>query len=140
MCPRQFCEEVKKGLLARALRIAARNGWLRKVHKIVELQGDWGEWLRYAACSGDPEEAEVALENRADVNARSPKGCTPLIAAAINGHAEVVRLLLAWGADPTLETDSGLTARGAANHGFEFGAFPDQYAQVAAALDAALIQ
>jgi len=133
-------EEARARLLeARALPIAARMGQLRVVHRIMELRGDWGEWLLYAACSGEQDEVELALRNKADVNARSPAGATPLITAAMQGHAEVARLLLDWGADPALATNRGLTAHGAAALGSEHGAFdPHQRrrcAEVAAVLN-----
>jgi hypothetical protein len=133
-------EDVRAQVLeARALPIAARMGQLRVVHRIMELRGDWGEWLLYAACSGQQDEVELALRNNADVNARSPAGSTPLITAAMEGHAEVVRLLLDWGADPALATNRGLTAYDAAALGSQRGAFdPHQrrrYAEVAAVLN-----
>jgi hypothetical protein len=125
-------------LQARALPIAARLGQLRVVHRIMDLRGDWGEWLMYAACTGDLDEVELALRNKADVNTRSPAGATPLMLAAMGGHAEVVRLLLVWGADPALATNSGLTVQDAARLGSERSASdPNQrrrYAEVAALL------
>lgn len=40
---------------------------------------------------------------------QEPSGATPLIVAALNGHAEVARLLLAAGADPSIRDDEGDT-------------------------------
>jgi len=125
-------------LQARALPIAARLGQLRVVHRIMHLRGDWGEWLLYAAYSGHPCEVALALRRGAGVDTRSACGATPLIMAAMGGHAEVARLLLAWGANPALATKRGLTVYGAFQLGSERGASePHQrrrYAQVAALL------
>jgi hypothetical protein len=52
--------------------------------------------------------AKQLLEKGSDVNARCV-GVTPLHAAARFGHANIVRLLLEWGADPTIKSDGGYT-------------------------------
>ncbi|CAM9536755.1 unnamed protein product [Ectocarpus sp. 12 AP-2014] len=44
-----------------------------------------------------------------DVNVRDDSGRTPLFDAAHHGHAEVVKLLLAAGSDPSLQDSSGLS-------------------------------
>jgi uncharacterized protein len=54
--------------------------------------------------------AEILLEAGADLNARYSSGYTPLIAAAENGQAAMVRLLLRHGADPTLCREDGMKA------------------------------
>ena len=56
--------------------------------------------LRTAALRGDAEGVRRALAGGADVNAKAPDGHTPLLDAAREGHAEVVAILLAAGADP----------------------------------------
>lgn len=56
------------------------------------------------------EKVRVLVDAGADVNARSKQGMTPLLIAANNaGSAEIVRLLLAKGADPKA-TNDGATA------------------------------
>mmetsp|Transcript_1026 Transcript_1026/g.2817 ORF Transcript_1026/g.2817 Transcript_1026/m.2817 type:complete len:329 (-) Transcript_1026:635-1621(-) len=130
-------EAAARLLEARSLPIAARTGQLRVVHRIMHLRGDWGEWLLYAAYSGHPCEVALALRRGAGVDTRSACGATPLIMAAMGGHAEVARLLLDWGADPALTTQRGLTAHAAAALA-ERGALDTRrrrrYAEVAAVL------
>ncbi|MCZ7564295.1 MAG: ankyrin repeat domain-containing protein [Burkholderiales bacterium] len=53
---------------------------------------------------------EFLIQEKASVNARSENGSSPLMMAAREGHAGVLRLLLNSGADPNLETDTGRTA------------------------------
>lgn len=50
------------------------------------------------------------LARGANPDSRDNGGYTPLHMAALNGHAEIVRLLVAHGADHTLRTLSGFTA------------------------------
>lgn len=52
------------------------------------------------------------LEGGADVNARSTQGTTTLMRACKSREVEVVELLLRWGADETLTTSDGRTAKG----------------------------
>jgi len=54
--------------------------------------------------------AEALLDAEAEVDARTHGGLTPLQAAAENGDEELVELLLARGADPTLVNEEGKTA------------------------------
>ncbi|HEX9259564.1 MAG TPA: ankyrin repeat domain-containing protein [Acidimicrobiales bacterium] len=53
---------------------------------------------------------ELLLEAGAEVDARQQGGFTALMEAAQHGDAELVRLLLARGADPHLAADDGRTA------------------------------
>ncbi len=47
-------------------------------------------------------------------NARDRLNNTPLMFAAINGNVEIVKMLLAAGADPKARSDDGTTALGVA--------------------------
>ncbi len=63
-------------------------------------QGDsLGVDLYNAASGGDLENVRRLLKMGAEVNFRSPDNLTPLHIAAFSGHTEIVRLLLASGAD-----------------------------------------
>src|SRR3989304_6756723 len=69
--------------------------------------------LMLAAQRGPPETVGALLEAKADVNASRGKpeeGRTALIDAAWGGHTEVVRLLLARGANANAQAESGATA------------------------------
>jgi ankyrin repeat protein len=69
----------------------------------------------HAAVAGGEARARLAcarllVEEGADVNGRQSGGYTPLMSAAENGDEDLAELLLARGADPTLEDDQGLSA------------------------------
>ncbi len=78
-------------------------------------QADEAALLR-AAGEGRVDDVRALLDQGVDVNARNEEGWTPLIAAALGGHTEVVGLLLEHGADPqatsmrTPDGDAALTA------------------------------
>ncbi len=63
-----------------------------------------------AARTGDYLEIVGYLNEGADVNARDRDGLTPLIWAAIQGHEEVVRVLLEQGANLEARNNNGDTA------------------------------
>ncbi len=64
-----------------------------------------------ATRAGNVAEVKSLLDQGADVNAKFRYGATALFKAAERGHAEVVRLLLERGADPTIkDTFYGATA------------------------------
>lgn len=69
--------------------------------------------LHYAASyagDGAVQQVQWLLDNHAYIDAESPNGTTPLMMAAQYGSEEVLRLLLAEGADPSLRNSLGLTA------------------------------
>ena len=63
-----------------------------------------------AAASGDIRHLEQFLASGADVNVRDEENDTPLIVSSRNGHAEIVRLLMAKGADLEAMNNSRSTA------------------------------
>jgi ankyrin repeat protein len=67
--------------------------------------------LMYASSGSFPETVELLLEKGATVNVQgSLEGFTALMTAAAEGHHEVVRLLLVYGADPAIRDKDGDTA------------------------------
>lgn len=71
--------------------------------------------LIYAARYNHPDTimellAPLTMQYRADLNAQNNKGETALYWAAQKGYAPVVKMLLAYDADPSLKTKEGLTA------------------------------
>ena len=63
-----------------------------------------------AAAQGDLENIQFfLLEAGADPNGTNLQGFTPLMAAALNGKNNAVKLLLKWAADPHIRHITGLT-------------------------------
>ena len=68
--------------------------------------------IHLAAASNYLVALKEILERRPqDVDAKTNIGITPLMMASTEGHAEMVALLLKFGADRTLKDDDGLTAK-----------------------------
>ena len=73
------------------------------------LTGEYGSRaLVEAVANGDVESVRVLLDGGADPNLAGG-GFTPLGLAALRGHAEIARLLLRAGANPTLKSKDGNT-------------------------------
>ncbi len=98
-----------------ALMMAAMHGRLDWVQRLAARgaalsRPGWSP-LHYA-CSG-PDGLDVArflLDRRADIDARSPNGTTPLMMAARYGSYDAVELLLQRGANAKLRNDRDLNA------------------------------
>lgn len=72
--------------------------------------GKFGAELRRAAAAGDLRAVQDLLKREADPNAAAERNRkTPLHVAASAGHAEVVRALIAAGADVDAEDSDGIT-------------------------------
>jgi cytohesin len=76
---------------------------------------DLGEALYSAAFTACMDLARLFLDRGADVNWRNSFRNTSLHAAAIWGKADVIQLLLAHGADPSLKNREGRTPRAETN-------------------------
>jgi ankyrin repeat protein len=66
--------------------------------------------LLEVAASGDIAKAKSLLDRGVNVNLRGSDGRTPLTEAAFAGHAEMVKLLLSKGGDPTFKKADGSDA------------------------------
>jgi ankyrin repeat protein len=73
-----------------------------------------GGGLRHAAELGDLAQLEAFARGQPDLNARDARGRTALMLATVNGHADAVAALLAYGADPHLADAQGVTPLAAA--------------------------
>ena len=67
--------------------------------------------LHWAAKCGRADDIEALTAAGAPLNPKTKTGVTPLIYAASEGWDDCVQLLLAAGADPTIQTAKGRTAR-----------------------------
>lgn len=99
------------------LMIAAIMGQLESAKRLIQRGAEVNKtgWtpLHYAASRTESDSVEMVrlmLQHHAYIDAESPNKSTPLMLAAHYGHADVVRLLLEEGADPTLRNEQGLTA------------------------------
>lgn len=72
------------------------------------------KWLLALAFAGNLEELRAAMEQGADLHARSPLGSSLLIQASMNGCVGTVEWLLQAGAEIELATQTGITALWAA--------------------------
>jgi ankyrin repeat protein len=106
-----------------ALHLAAFFGHPETVHALIEAGADVSARTTnalenqplHAAVAASEARARLAstrllVDGGADVNERQSGGYTPLMSAAQNGDEDLTELLLARGADPTLEDDQGLSA------------------------------
>lgn len=99
------------------LMIAAIKGHLGPARQLIQRGAEVNKtgWtpLHYAASRTEPDSVEMArllLEHHAYIDAESPNRSTPLMLAAMYGHADLVRLLLEEGADASLRNEQGMTA------------------------------
>jgi len=75
----------------------------------IEIPFDLSSPLHLAVCNGDVETVKKSIEYGADVN-KIVRNMTPLMLAARYNHVEIVKILLASGAKPSIENAHGLRA------------------------------
>lgn len=73
--------------------------------------------LHQSAIDGNLECAKTLVSNGANVNCTDCEKWTPLHAAAMTGHVELVQFLLQVGASPVMKNEDGETAYDIAKHG-----------------------
>eukprot|EP00911_Craspedida_sp_UC1_P000841 UC1_evm4s642 len=82
--------------------------------------------LIHAASAGNVDAARELLEQgQVDANAHDYDGRTPLHLAVCEGHEDVVKMLLANGADPDVQDRFGSTPRSDASHHSMLHLFPE---------------
>lgn len=97
---------------ATALYLATVNGSARMIERLLEagenpnavLAPTLETVLHLTAKTGNPDAVELLLDRGAEVDARQVREYTPLMFAAAEGHADVIRTLIARGADPGATT------------------------------------
>ncbi len=93
----------------------ARGGDVAQVKALLDkgadpnARGGIARPLQIAASGGRLEMMKALIDHGANVNGKSPTGGTALHAGAIQGGVDVVRFLLARGADPKAANDRGET-------------------------------
>jgi ankyrin repeat protein len=115
---------------------AALNGHLDLARQLVKRgarvnRPGWSP-LHYAASGGHLEVIRWLFQQKADLNALSANGTTPLMIAARERREAAADLLVALGADPTLHNAAGFDAAGY----FDRSNFVDASARMRAASDA----
>ena len=101
----------RDGLTATDLAEATGND---TILRLVAAPGEISDATRLAiaAQSGDLERIEALLADGADVNAPDADGSSPVLHAALAGHAGAVALLAEWGGQVEAANSDGLSALG----------------------------
>jgi ankyrin repeat protein len=96
---------------------AAENGRAGAVQTLLEkgaspaARDNDGRTALHAACdSGDVQTVETLAACTYLLDYRGPQGRTPIMQAAMNGHTDIIRLLVQKGADIKATDDAGLSA------------------------------
>ena len=118
---KQFSEAEKKSALQKALHMAASNGDVDRVRRIlggdarnhVDINAPDEEGtapLVYASCFGHNDVVSVLLDSGALVDRQDRNQWTSLMWAITNRHKGIAKTLLDHGASPDIKSSSGRTA------------------------------
>ncbi|XP_071827545.1 fibronectin type 3 and ankyrin repeat domains 1 protein-like [Apostichopus japonicus] len=77
---------------------------------VVDFSSKWTPLMRCCAMSGHVEVARELFFAGAEVEKKDKDGKTALMIAALNGHRDLVQLLVERGADPFMSTEFGMSA------------------------------
>ncbi|KAH8907016.1 hypothetical protein BR93DRAFT_945198 [Coniochaeta sp. PMI_546] len=117
----KLSEPEKRDLLQKALTMAASNGNIDSVRKILDgkakgfvdvnaVDEDGTPALIYASCFGHESVVEALIKAGADVDKQDRNQWSALMWAMTNRHKGIAKLLLDNGASPEAKTSSGRTA------------------------------
>ncbi|PGH03744.1 hypothetical protein GX51_03888 [Blastomyces parvus] len=117
----KMSDEEKRDILQKSLNMAASNGDVERVRKLV--RGKAREYvdvntpdeegtvpLIYASCFGHQEVVSALLEAGADVDKQDRNRWSALMWAMTNRHKTIAKILLDYGASPDIKSSSGGTA------------------------------
>ncbi|KAL4897218.1 hypothetical protein BDV59DRAFT_170137 [Aspergillus ambiguus] len=127
-------ESEKKDILQRSLNMAASNGDVDRVHKLV--QGKAKDYvdvnmpdeegtvpLIYASCFGHLDVVSALLDAGANVDQQDRNQWSALMWAMTNRHKTIAKILLDHGASPDIKSTSGGTAFDFAQPGSEISEY-----------------
>jgi hypothetical protein len=117
----KLSETERRDMLQKALTMAASNGNIDSVKKILEGKAkeyvdvnaadeDGTQPLIYASCFGHESVVEALIQAGADINKQDRNQWSALMWAMTNRHKGIAKLLLDNGASPEAKTSSGRTA------------------------------
>ncbi|KAL2213803.1 DIL and ankyrin domain-containing protein [Sarocladium strictum] len=117
----KLSEDEKKATLQKALNMAASNGDVEKVKRLLDGEvktyidinasdEDGTPPLIYASCFGHEAAVQALIDAGADVNKQDRNQWTPLMWAMTNRHKGIAKLLLDNNASSDQKTSSGRTA------------------------------
>lgn len=113
--------DAKVGELGYEIQTIARDELKRRPSYLSKpIDGNVGESgiteLMVCASKGDIENAKKHLASGDDINTRNVQGGTALLIAVLNNHPSMVSLLLKHGADASIASNKGLTAKAIATN------------------------
>ncbi|KAL8783535.1 MAG: hypothetical protein Q9213_004581 [Squamulea squamosa] len=111
----------KKAILQKSLQMAASNGDIERVNRVLQGQAkafidvnaadeEGRAPIIYASCFGHEDVVEALIKARADVDQKDRNQWTALMWAMTNRHKNIAKMLLDNGASSAVKSSSGRTA------------------------------